>query len=126
MRWLKRYSDGQDGAADGAIAIAHSAPQFRYGLAWRFGVLRHRTRAWAAQHAIGLDPGKIEVNSRGLTDKVEFLPKEINTAEMFVAFSKKSKCYEALRVGFAENIRADVEQGTVKNLLDAANKKFYQ
>jgi len=75
---------------------------------------------------IGLYPGKIEVNSRGLTDKVEFLPKEINTAEMFVAFSKKSKCYEGLRVGFAENIRADVEQGTVKNLLNAANKKFYQ
>jgi polar amino acid transport system substrate-binding protein len=75
---------------------------------------------------IGLYPGKIEVSRRGLTDKVEFLPEDINTAEMFVAFSKKSKCYESLNLGFAENIKADVEQGTVKNLLHAANRKFYQ
>jgi polar amino acid transport system substrate-binding protein len=75
---------------------------------------------------VGLYPGKIEVRRRGLTDKVEFLPKEITTAEMYVAFSKKSNCYEALKDGFAENIGTDVKQGTVKRLLDAANEKFYR
>ena len=75
---------------------------------------------------IGLYPGKIEVSRRGLTGKVEFLPEEINTAEMYVAFSKKSKCYETLKLGFAGHIKADVERGAVKLLLEAANKKFFQ
>ncbi len=75
---------------------------------------------------VGLYPGQIEVRRRKLTGKVEFLPKEITTAEMFVAFSKKSKCYETLNQGFAENIAADTKQGTVKRLLEAANKRFYR
>lgn len=75
---------------------------------------------------IGRYPGKIEVRRLGLTGKVEFLPKEITTAEMYVAFSKKSKCYETLKSGFSEKIKAAVEQGAVKRLLDAAEKTFYR
>jgi hypothetical protein len=39
---------------------------------------------------------------------------------MYIAFSKKSKCYASLSEGFAANIKTNVEQGKVKQLLDSA------
>ena len=43
---------------------------------------------------------------------------------MYVAFSKKSKCYEPLSAGFAANIKSDVEQGKVKQLLDSGQSRL--
>jgi len=50
---------------------------------------------------------------------VEFLPQEIDSFGMYVAFSKKSKC-NALKARFAESIKKEVAEGRVKPLLDAA------
>lgn len=69
---------------------------------------------------IGLYPGKNEARLRGIDSKLEFLPKELLSSNMYVAFSKKSKCYASLSAGFAATIKTDVEQGKVKQLLDSA------
>lgn len=71
---------------------------------------------------IGLYPGRDEARRLGLTDKVVFLPKELVSAGMYVAFSKKSKC-GALRQGFAVAIKAAADGGAVEKMLEAADKK---
>ncbi len=53
---------------------------------------------------IGLYPGRDEARRLGLADQIEFLPKELVSAAMYVAFSKRSKC-GALRAGFAGRSR---------------------
>ncbi|MGZ5803791.1 MAG: substrate-binding periplasmic protein [Xanthobacteraceae bacterium] len=70
---------------------------------------------------IGLYPGRDEAKRLGIDDKVAFLPKELLSSAMYVAFSKKSKC-GALRAGFAAEIKTAVDNGTVRRLMDAANK----
>ena len=72
---------------------------------------------------IGLFPGRDEARRLGLADKVEFLPKELLSAPMYVAFSKQSKC-GALRGGFAAGIRTAVESGALRQLLQAADKSL--
>jgi len=73
---------------------------------------------------IGLYPGQNEARLRGIAGKIEFLPKELVTSDMYVAFSKQSKCAAKLRTGFAANTKAAVEKGKVKQLLDAAQTKL--
>ena len=58
---------------------------------------------------IGLYPGRDEARRLGLAGKVAFLPKALVSADMYVAFSKRSKC-GALRAGFAAAIKTAVEQ----------------
>ena len=70
---------------------------------------------------IGLYPGRNEAKRLRLADKVAFLPKALVSADMYVAFSKKSKC-DALPAGFAAAIKAAVDSGTVAKLLEAAEK----
>jgi polar amino acid transport system substrate-binding protein len=72
---------------------------------------------------IGLYPGRDEARKLKLTDKVEFLPKELTSAGMYVAFSKQSKC-GALHAGFASGIKAAVDGGGMPPLLQAADKKL--
>jgi polar amino acid transport system substrate-binding protein len=74
---------------------------------------------------IGLYPGEIKAKQLGDADKVVFLPKEIDSFGMYVAFSKKSKC-NALKVRFAESLKKEVAEGRVKPLLDAAQKRAEQ
>lgn len=71
---------------------------------------------------IGLYPGRDEAKRLGVDDKIAFLPKELLSSATYVAFSKKSKCGAALRAGFAAEIKTAVDNGTVRRLLDAANK----
>lgn len=71
---------------------------------------------------IGLYPGRNEAGTMGIADKVEFLPKALVSADMYVAFSKSSKC-GALRPGFAAGVKAAVDGGKVKALLAAAEKR---
>jgi polar amino acid transport system substrate-binding protein len=71
---------------------------------------------------IGLYPGRVEARRLGIVDKIEFLPKELVSAPMYVAFSKRSKC-GALRAGFGAEIKAAVDGGKVRGLLEAADKK---
>jgi polar amino acid transport system substrate-binding protein len=72
----------------------------------------------------GLYQGKNEARRLGISAKVEFLPIELETADVYVAFSKKSKCYQALSSGFAARLKAAVEQGTVRQFLDSAEKQL--
>ena len=70
---------------------------------------------------IGLYPGRDEARRLGLAGKVAFLPKALVVGRMYVAFSKRSKC-GALRAGFADEIKTAVDNGTVRRLLEAADK----
>jgi polar amino acid transport system substrate-binding protein len=70
---------------------------------------------------IGLYPGREEAGKLGLIDKVEFLPKELVSAAMYVAFSKQSKC-GALQTGFSAGIKSAVDDGAVRQVLEAADK----
>ena len=71
---------------------------------------------------IALYPGRIIARKLGLAKKVEFLPKHVDSFDMYVGFSKKSKC-NALKTGFAEHLRKAVEAGRFESVLDAALKK---
>jgi polar amino acid transport system substrate-binding protein len=70
---------------------------------------------------IGLYPGRNEAKRLGIADKIEFMPRELLSSAMYVAFSKRSKC-AALRAGFATQIKTAVDNGTVRQLLAAAEK----
>jgi polar amino acid transport system substrate-binding protein len=71
---------------------------------------------------IGLYPGRNEAKRLGIANKIEFLPKELLSSAMYIAFSKRSKC-AALQAGFATEIKTAVDNGTVRALLEAAEKK---
>jgi polar amino acid transport system substrate-binding protein len=73
---------------------------------------------------IGLYPGKDEARRLAMAEKVDFLPVELETAEMYIAFSKKSKCYEALSSGFAAGLTNAVRRGRVRQFLDSAEKRL--
>lgn len=72
---------------------------------------------------IGLYPGRDESRKLGVTDKIEFLPKELVSAEMYVAFSKQSKC-GALKSGISAGIRSAVEDGAMQRYLEAAHESI--
>jgi polar amino acid transport system substrate-binding protein len=74
---------------------------------------------------IGLFPGREEAGKLGLIDMIEFLPKELVSAAMYVAFSKQSRC-GALRTGFSAGIRTAVDGGATRQLLEAVDKSLGQ
>ena len=74
---------------------------------------------------IGLYPGREEARKLGLFDAIEFLPKELVSAAMYVAFSKQSKC-GALRTGFSDGIRTAVDGGAPRQLPEAVDKSLGQ
>lgn len=75
---------------------------------------------------IGLYPGYKESKQLNVISKVKFLPKALVTEKMYIAFSKKSDCYEPLKAGFSEGIKSSVASGKVKQLLETAEKRFNQ
>lgn len=75
---------------------------------------------------VGLYQGRDEARRLGVATKVEFLPIELDTAEVYVAFSKKSKCHAALKRDFAALLKAAVEDGRARQLLEAAEQAFEQ
>jgi polar amino acid transport system substrate-binding protein len=75
---------------------------------------------------IGMYPGKLEAQKLQLDSKVVFLPKSVLTADMYIAFSKKSKCYAFLEKEFSSALRKAVASGVVSRLLDSANQQFYK
>jgi len=66
---------------------------------------------------IGLYPGRDEARRLGIGDRLAFLPKELLSSAMYVAFSRQSKC-GALRAGFAAEIKSAVDSGAVARLLE--------
>lgn len=70
---------------------------------------------------IGLYPGRDEAKRLGIAGKIAFLPKELLSSAMYVAFSKKSKC-GALQASFAAAIKTAADGGQVRQLLDVATK----
>ena len=75
---------------------------------------------------IGRYPGKLEAKKLNILAKVHFLPKNVVYGDMYVAFSKKSKCYASLQAGFSDGLKKAVSSGTIDGLLDQANKQFYK
>jgi polar amino acid transport system substrate-binding protein len=75
---------------------------------------------------IGTYPGKMEAGKLKILSKIQFLPKPVVTADMYIAFSKKSKCYAELKEGFSAGIKKAVTSGEVNKLVEAADKQFYQ
>ena len=75
---------------------------------------------------IGTYPGKMEAGKLKILSKIQFLPKPVVTADMYIAFSKKSKCYAELKEGFSAGIKKAVTSGEVNKLIEAADKQFYQ
>ena len=73
---------------------------------------------------IGLYPGRNEARRLGISARIDALPRELVSADMYVAFSKKSKCYDALSSGFVAGVKDAVQQGRVRQLLDAAEKRL--
>ena len=71
---------------------------------------------------VGLYPGRNEMKKLRIGSKVEFLQKELSSFDMYIAFSKKSKCYDMLKDKFAVKVKEYTEQGKVKQLLDKAEK----
>jgi polar amino acid transport system substrate-binding protein len=71
---------------------------------------------------IGLYPGRDEAKRLRIAGKIAFLPKELLSSAMYVAFSKKSKCGEALRAGFAAEIKTTAGSRQVRQLLDVASQ----
>jgi polar amino acid transport system substrate-binding protein len=72
---------------------------------------------------IGLYPGRDEARRLGILDKIAFLPKELLSSPMYVAFSKQSKCVAPLQAAFAADLKTAVDSGMVRQLLDAADKR---
>src|SRR5512137_621901 len=60
---------------------------------------------------VALYPGRNVARKLGIEGKVEFLPRDVVSADMFVAFSKKSSCLGLLKDGFGKALRAEVEAG---------------
>jgi hypothetical protein len=67
--------------------------------------------------------GRDEAKKLGIASCIELIPKELSSFDMYIAFSKKSKCYNSLKNGFAARIKAYTGQGKVKKLPDGAEKK---
>jgi polar amino acid transport system substrate-binding protein len=65
-------------------------------------------------------PGRNAARKQGLTGKVVFLPKTVVNADLFVAFSKKSRCLPVLKEAFAKALRNAVDGGKANALLEAA------
>ena len=66
---------------------------------------------------VGLYPGIAEAKKLKVWDKIEIFPKQLNAFKMYVAFSKKSPCYEKYHDIFSEKIQNMVNNGTVQTLL---------
>ena len=73
---------------------------------------------------VALYPGSNVARKMGVSAKVEFLPRDVVAADMFVAFSRKSPCLALLKGGFGKALRAEVEGGKVQEALRAADKAF--
>lgn len=73
---------------------------------------------------VALYPGNNVARKLGIGGKVEFLPRDVVSADMFVAFSRKSRCFGLLKDGLAKALRAGVEGGKVQELLRAADEAF--
>ncbi len=111
------YGDAFDAFMANELTVARAA-----GVDKTFAALMARQ---ADYMIIGLFPGRDEVRKLGLSDKVEFLPMEVVSAAMYVAFSKRSKC-GALRSGFSAGIKTAVDGGAMRQLLEAADTRLAQ
>ncbi len=73
---------------------------------------------------IGMYPGKMVARNRKIMSQLNFMPKSLEVANMYIAFSKQSACYDVLKAGFSTAIIHAASSGRVKQLLIDADKKF--
>lgn len=73
---------------------------------------------------VGLYQGRDEARRLGVAAKVEFLPIELETSNVYVAFSKKSKCDGALLRGFGSRLEAAVREGRARALIESAERQL--
>ncbi len=69
---------------------------------------------------IGFYPGRDVVRRLRLESKVGFLPNPFTSADMFVAFSRKSRC-AGIRDAFAAALKKEIDAGAVQPRLDQAD-----
>ena len=108
------YGDAFDTFMARELAVARVP-----GIEQAFAALLDGTADYAI---VAFYPGRDAARKQSLTGKVVFLPKTVVNADMFVAFSKKSKCLGALKAGFAKALKTQVDGGKVNELLDAADQ----
>jgi polar amino acid transport system substrate-binding protein len=108
------YGDRFDGFMARELTVARVS-----GVDKAFAALLDGTADYAI---VAFYPGRDAARKQGLAKKVVFLPKTVVNADMFVAFSKKSKCLPALKDGFARALKAAVDGGKMNGLLEAANQ----
>jgi len=106
------YGDQFDNYMARELAVARVP-----GIEKAFAALLDGTADYAI---VAFYPGRDAARKQGLTGKVVFLPKTVVNADMFVAFSKKSRCLPALKAGFAKALKDAVEGGKANALLEAA------
>lgn len=71
----------------------------------------------------GYYPGTAEAAKSGLTDKIVPLDQALLTAEMFVAFSKKSPC-RSLAPGFGQGVTDLTTDGSFDKMIDDASSAW--
>lgn len=72
---------------------------------------------------VGLYPGRAEAARLGIKDRVEALPQYILSADMFIAFSKKSPCRRH-RDAFGVKVETMAGDGSVQTLLLNATSEW--
>lgn len=107
-------------------------PEFDQFIAERLTVARakgteatfHRLLDGKADYMIvGLYPGRAEAARLGINNRVEALPQYILSADMFIAFSKKSPCRHRLKA-FGAKVVTMVNDGSVQTMLLNATSEW--
>lgn len=77
---------------------------------------RHLLDGKADYMIVGLYPGQTEAARLGVKDRVEALPQFLLSADMFIAFSKKSPCRHH-RDAFGAKVETMAKDGTIETML---------
>jgi polar amino acid transport system substrate-binding protein len=107
------YGDKFDNFMARELSVARVA-----GIDKAFAALLDGTADYAI---VAFYPGRDAVRKQGLAGKIVFLPKTVVNADLFVAFSKRSKCLGSLKEAFAKALRSAVDAGKANELLEAAD-----
>lgn len=70
---------------------------------------------------IGLLPGKAEAETLGVADSISFLPKRVDSFDMFAGFSQRSAC-AGIRDAFAARMSEKLKEGALGELEAAAQE----
>jgi polar amino acid transport system substrate-binding protein len=84
---------------------------------------RELTEDRADYMVVGLYPGRAEATRLGIREQVEALPKLLMSADMFIAFAKKSSCRRHLKA-FGAKVAVMTKDGSVQTKLIHATTEW--